>query len=219
MRRHIVLKAFFYMLVIGCIQPLSFQAHAIDFQAYERKLERQKNEFGLEHPSTLSVMYMLAEVYKLHGKFSDAKALYRQLIKLSAQGANRDFYPETTLLIDNLANVYLRQGMYDKAESLYKQSMQRRIQLYGQNHPSMAYSNYYLATLYSMQGRYLEAERLYMRNIKIQQDFDLSDTYVHWLVRNDIKQLLDNSARNLEIVNQMRQAGQPSESAALNSIN
>lgn len=212
-------KSQYIIICIMLVALIPVQSNALDFSAHEKKLEQHRIEYGVEHPSTLSLMYMLAELYKIHGKFDNSEQLYRQLISLSAEGGNRDYYPEMTLLMDNLANVYLRQGMYDDAELLYKQSMEQRKRLYGEGHPSLAYSNYYLGTLYSMQGKYEQAERLYLRNMEIKKRFDGSNAYIHWLVRNDIKQVLDNSAQNLNKIHALSQPNRPSSIISANNIN
>lgn len=206
-----ILQRFYFICLLLVLLVPPHAANAIDFLKHEEQLEQTKQNFGATHPSTLAHMYMLAELYATHGQFRKAEHLYELLIRYSSARHTVEYYPDSTLLMDNLAKVYAMQGLYGKAEQLYKQTGNIRVRRLGADHPTIAYTNYYLASLYSMQNKFQQAEQLYLQNLSIKQKFNNDNNYIHWLVRDDIKNVLINSAKNLAKLYRIQQRHRESE--------
>ena len=62
-----------------------------------------------------------------------------------------------------------------------------------------------------MQNKFQQAEQLYLHNMNIQQQFKKDSSYIHWLVRDDIKQVLINSTKNLAKLYRIQQRHQEAE--------
>jgi tetratricopeptide (TPR) repeat protein len=104
--------------------------------------------------------------------FEEALKLSRQLGDKAAEGRN----------LANIAHVYLNMGQYDQAERFFRQSIEMETNIYGRNHPNVAYDLKGLAFLYTKQGKYDEAETIFKQVLVIEENvfgpehLDLEDT-------------------------------------------
>src|SRR6516164_5056108 len=71
--------------------------------------------------------------------------------------------------LNNLAVELFNSGRYSEAEPIFKRALAIREKTIGPNHPDVAATLSYLASLYHKQGRYADAEPLFKRSLAIQE--------------------------------------------------
>ncbi len=65
----------------------------------------------------------LAEIYRLQGKYVEAKPLYKRVLKIREKAFGK-YHPDVAQSMSNLACLYYAQGKYDKAESHFKRALE-----------------------------------------------------------------------------------------------
>ncbi len=115
------------------------------------KIYRSLSENGENHPITAMNFSLLAEIYKLQGRFSEADLLYQQsLATLEATiGLNRQ---ETAAVQGSLAELYALEGDLDKALPLYERSLLVTEYTLGSSHPRVMALMSILADIYRKLG-------------------------------------------------------------------
>ena len=147
---------------------------AIDL--YEQILDKKKNIILHEEDDTEPVciekwfeyQIELAELYHNQGQYSQAKDIYKFLLKVNekAYGPN---HPEVAKILNKLAHLYHNQLNYSQAILLYKRSLEIYENALGSDRPEVADTLNKLAVLYSDQGLYSQAEPLYRLSLEIKE--------------------------------------------------
>ncbi|TAE57586.1 MAG: tetratricopeptide repeat protein [Nostocales cyanobacterium] len=134
---------------------------------YFSKAVKLQKELGLEK-ELASSLNNLALLYKLQGRYNDAKPLFLRSLEIIERQLGAE-HPDIATSLNNLAILYELQGRYSEAESLFLQSLEIRKGQLGADHTDVASSLNNLAELYRLQGRYNEAEPLYLQSLEIRK--------------------------------------------------
>ncbi|KAJ5202881.1 hypothetical protein N7449_004960 [Penicillium cf. viridicatum] len=126
--------------------------------AYMSRKERMKIS-GAEDEDTLNSTAMLAEAYRLEGRWEEAEKLEVQVVETRKTKLGVD-HPSTLSGMANLASTYSNQGRWEEAEQLEVQVMETSKTKLGVDHPDTLTSMANLASTYRNQGRWEEAEQL-----------------------------------------------------------
>jgi tetratricopeptide (TPR) repeat protein len=130
---------------------------AEDMAAMSRK-QRMKIG-GAEDEDTLDSTAMLAEAYRLEGRWEEAEQLNVQVMGTRKTILGAD-HPDTLTSMGNLASTYRNQGRWEEAEQLEVQVLETSKTKLGENHPDTLTSMANLASTLWNQGRWEEAEQL-----------------------------------------------------------
>jgi class 3 adenylate cyclase/tetratricopeptide (TPR) repeat protein len=123
---------------------------------------------GSQHPDTAQSLNILAELYRVRGRFEEAEPLYMRALAVREQVLGSQ-HPDTAQSLNNLALLYYRQGRFVEATPLCVRALAICEQVLGSQHPDTAQSLNILAELYRVQERFAEAEPLYVRALAIRE--------------------------------------------------
>jgi len=139
-------------------QSTDYQADLTSAIAAWEKVAKLQEDLNsdIELATTLN---NLALLYRLQGRYSEAKPLYLRSLSIVESQLGAD-HPYVATSLNNLAALYRLQGRYSEAEPLHLRSLSIRESQLGADHPDIAQSLNNLANLYQSQGRYSEAEPL-----------------------------------------------------------
>ena len=129
---------------------------------YRQAYEIYERELGEEHPSTLTTLHNLANLYRSRGEYEKARELYERVREVSEQVLGGE-HPSTLITLNQLAVLYRAQGEYGKAQELYERVREAKERVLGGEHPSTLTTLNNLALLYQEQGEYGKAQELYAR--------------------------------------------------------
>ncbi|KAJ5493775.1 hypothetical protein N7463_009862 [Penicillium fimorum] len=132
--------------------------------AYLSRKERMKIN-GAEDEKTLDSTAILAQGFRLEGRWKEAEQLEVQVMETRMTKLGVD-HPSTLTSMANLASTYRNQGRWEEAEQLEVQVMETRMTKLGVDHPSTLTSMANLASTYWNQGRWEEAEQLFIQVIE-----------------------------------------------------
>ncbi|KAK6832647.1 hypothetical protein RU639_003908 [Aspergillus parasiticus] len=118
-----------------------------------------EDEFIVQQEYYSILLEKIADFLDGDGKYHEAEALYRTLIRIN-QGRYGLEHTTTLTSLAKLASNYLLQGRWSEAEQLNIQVMERRKTVLGTEHSSTLTSMANLASTYWYQGRWSEAEQL-----------------------------------------------------------
>jgi len=116
----------------------------------------------------ISSNIFLAHLYYYQGKYSEAEALYTELLGIwepLLKGNNS----EVATSLNNLANIYFTQDKYKEAEPLHLQALAMRQRLFKGDNSEVATSLNSLANLYYNLGKYSETETLHLQALAMRQ--------------------------------------------------
>ncbi len=136
--------------------------YEIAFTRGSAAFEVQKNFSGIEHPSTLTSMTILATIYWNQGRLDEAEKLQMQVMETSKRVLKEE-HPDTLTSMASLASTYWKQGRWDETERLEVQVMETRKRVQKEEHPDTLNSMANLASTYWKQGRWDKAEKLQMQ--------------------------------------------------------
>ncbi len=151
---------------------------------FSHTTETCKTKLGVDHPSTLTSMIMLASTYRDLGRWEESEKLEVQVLELSLTKLGAD-HPSTLTSMANLASTFWWQGRLEEAERLFTQVIEPLKIKRGADHHFTLISMANLALTFLKQGRWEEAERLevqVMETFKIKRGAD--DLYTLTSVAN-----------------------------------
>ncbi|KAJ5644831.1 hypothetical protein N7507_010842 [Penicillium longicatenatum] len=128
--------------------------------------EYRQKTYGTDDESTLASTAILADAYRLEGRWKEAEQLQVQVMEAHKMYLGAD-HPETLISMANLALTYWNQGRWDKAKKLQVQIMETRKTKLGADHPDTLKSMANLASTYWNQGRWDEAKQLQEQVVEI----------------------------------------------------
>jgi len=123
---------------------------------------RLTQDFGRDHPLTLSATNALALRMKVRGNATEAEPLYRKVLAGSAK-VHGKLHRLTIAAANNLALCLDELGHPGDAEPLYREALKGDELTLGAEHPSTLASINNLALCLKSQGKFAEAETLYRR--------------------------------------------------------
>ncbi|KAJ5231012.1 hypothetical protein N7489_011720 [Penicillium chrysogenum] len=148
---------------------------AEDMAAMSRK-QRMKIG-GAEDEDTLDSTAMLAEAYRLEGRWEEAEQLFVQVMETSKTKLGVD-HPATLASMANLASTLWNQGRWEEAEQLEVQVLETRKTKLGADHPSTLTSMANLAFTWESTGQYAKAIDL-LRTCVVKQQRVLGLAHPH----------------------------------------
>ncbi|PGG95771.1 hypothetical protein GX51_08124 [Blastomyces parvus] len=138
---------------------LSYGMYRDAEKAIAQVMETRKKKLGVDHPSTLVSIDILALVYSRQGRLDAAEELNVEAMKIKKTNLGAD-HPDTLVSMTNLASIYWTRGRLDAAEELNVQAMKISKTIFGADHPYTLTSMGNLANTYRSQGRLDAAEEL-----------------------------------------------------------
>jgi serine/threonine protein kinase/Tfp pilus assembly protein PilF len=153
--------------VIGNSYRLNGDA-AIGIPFLERALKLRREQFGTDHPDTLSSMNNLASGYYDAGQLEQALPLYEQTLELRKAKLGPD-HPDTLGSMHNLALGYDAAGQLDRALPLYEQTLELMKAKLGPDHPDTLSSMNNLAGGYRDAGQLDRALPLYEQTLELRK--------------------------------------------------
>ena len=151
--------------------------------AYEKAFALSRQEFGEDHPDTLTSKNNLAVAYEIAGRLDRAIALHDQVLK--AQRAKLgDDHPHTLSSMNNLAMAYHKAGQLNRAIPLYEQALKTQRARLGDDHLDTFTSMNNLALGYRYMGRVDRAIPLHQQVLKALRT-KLGDDHPHTLSSMD----------------------------------
>ncbi len=114
-----------------------------------------------EHPTTADSLNNLAELYRIQGRYLEAKALYLQVLNIRKNLFDRE-HPDIAQSLNNLATLYYLEGNYSSAEKYFLESLELWKLIWGEEHFEIATNLNNLAGIYQEQGRYLKSEQVHL---------------------------------------------------------
>jgi CHAT domain-containing protein/tetratricopeptide (TPR) repeat protein len=135
---------------------------------YQTALKFGKQEYGLNHITTATLIHNLANLYFLKGHYAAAEPLFKQaqIIKDKVVGPD---HPSMALTLGSLGGLYYRQGQNAKAERFLNRSLAIKEIALGPEHSDLAITLGDLGVLYIAQGRYAAAEKVLKRSLVIKE--------------------------------------------------
>ncbi len=138
-----------------------------------------------EHLVLADSLNNLAELYRIQGRYLEAKPLYIEVLNMrkSLLGS----HPDVAQSFNNLAVFYVTQGCYLEAEEAFFTALDIWQCHLGEEHPEVAINLNNIAEVYREQGRYLEAEQMHLKVLAMRKRLFGNENY-------EIAQSLDNLA-------------------------
>jgi tetratricopeptide (TPR) repeat protein len=119
-------------------------------------MEQMEKQLGADHPKALMGKHNLASVYRDQGKYDQAEALFRDVLRqMEKFGAD---HPDTLNCKHSLAQLYSARGEDDKAEPLLQQAVDGATRKLGFAHPRTQVYYQSLLGLYRRWGKPEKAE-------------------------------------------------------------
>ncbi|HEX4479650.1 MAG TPA: serine/threonine-protein kinase [Rudaea sp.] len=126
--------------------------------ALDEALAMDKAIFGENHVETASTYHAMGESLIMQRKFADGEADYRRAIAIcEAANIHEELCPRAR---NDLGMAYYRELHFDDAKTEMTAALKQRRALFGDNHPSVAYSLVTLASVAVVQKNYPEAVKL-----------------------------------------------------------
>jgi tetratricopeptide (TPR) repeat protein len=132
---------------------------------YERVLEGNEKQPGVDSPETLKTVMYLAEIYVDLGKYEEAEQHYERVLKEREKQPGPE-HLDTLGTMQNLAAVYAKQKRYEEAEQLFNKVLKEKEKQLGPENLITLTTVYNMATVYRNQRRYGDAKRLFGRVLK-----------------------------------------------------
>ena len=122
----------------------------------------------VEDEHRLCAQNNLATAYKEAGRFAEAEALYRDILKIDRRvhGPN---HKNTLMTVANVGTALADQGRHSAAEAVFCDIVERKREFLGSEHESTLLTASNLALALLNQGKYAEAEPVLRDTLAIQQ--------------------------------------------------
>ncbi|MEM7349333.1 MAG: serine/threonine-protein kinase [Acidobacteriota bacterium] len=168
--RLLQVAAMAFLVVIAAV--LGLQAHRIAREA--ERANREAARASQEAEASRQVSQFLIDLFELSdpGKARGNSITAREILDDGAQRITTELAGQPGIqarLMDTIGTVYGNLGLFDQALPLLRQALDRRFDLYGNEHAETAESQTHLAYFYWRQGRFDEAIPLYESSIDTQE--------------------------------------------------
>jgi formylglycine-generating enzyme required for sulfatase activity/CHAT domain-containing protein/lipopolysaccharide biosynthesis regulator YciM len=114
---------------------------------YTKLIADSENKSGSNDESTLRLVRLLAECYRLNGEFDRAVALYKRCFDVTEPAIPKDAKRVPRDLAE-LAKTYIHKGEFRAAEALLKKALESRTSRFGAEHVAVADVHFALGRLY-----------------------------------------------------------------------
>jgi serine/threonine protein kinase len=138
----------------------AFIAPSDGIQDMENTVSVMQEQYGKDHPDTLSTMWALANLYAHAGRMDEGIKLMETSLAMQRDKLGVDHYL-TLATMYSLAELYLRSERVEDAISLHKESLAATRKRYGADHSYTFRMLNVLAKAYSRAGRSEEANSLF----------------------------------------------------------
>lgn len=122
-------------------------------------------DYGPDHPSTLTSMNNLADIYLSRGQLEKAEDIHCTVFNRSKKLLG-DKNAYTLISANNLASLLQHRGRYKEAEQLHRYTLEKRQELLGKQHSATLTSMNNLAQTFSLLGNFSEAESLHRQCVE-----------------------------------------------------
>jgi tetratricopeptide (TPR) repeat protein len=168
-------------------------------------LAQQAVSFGqklqiTEHSIFTDSLNNLAELYRLHGRYTDTENLYQQALNLRKKLFGKE-HINVAESLNNLAVFHFSLGKYSPAEQGFLTVFKIWQRLLGDEHPQVAIVLNNLAEVYRKQGRYSDAENIYSQVLEIQKFAFGDEHHDIWRTFNNLAALYETQGRYLDAEN------------------
>ncbi|CAM9419423.1 unnamed protein product [Scytosiphon promiscuus] len=133
---------------------------------FERALAINEVALGVDHSSTSTSRFRLADVYQKLGLYDKAFPLMEEVLASSERVAGQS-HPLTAGALGSLAGLLVEQGKYAEADHFYHRALEIAEKTLGKGHHYLALCLSNRATLLEKQGKYEEADLLCIRGLEI----------------------------------------------------
>ena len=128
----------------------------------EKALRLGEHEFGLDHPTTATLLDNLAALYHAQGRYAEAEPLHKRSLAIREKALGHEA-PDVAKSVNNLALLYRVQGKYPEAEPDDMRLLLEIEKALGPEHPLLAQSLEHYAEVLRETGRDTAAEKLEAR--------------------------------------------------------
>ncbi|KAJ3101813.1 Kinesin light chain 3 [Phlyctochytrium planicorne] len=136
---------------------------------FEAALEEAREEFGVDHASTLRSMNNLAYLYGHMGLNELSEKMYFECLERRRKVLGPEHY-ETLVTANNLASLYQTAGRLEEAEKLHLECLQTRQRMFGDKHEDVWHSMSNLSVVYKDMGRKDEEEKYMKLSVKLAEE-------------------------------------------------
>ena len=133
---------------------------------YQKARTTAQERLPAQHPAIATTLNNLANLYRLQGKYKEAKPLLLEALAID-RASLPSHHLQLATHLNNLAELYQLQGKYKEAEPLLLEALAIGRASLPSNHPQLATYVNNLAVLYRSQGKYKEAEPLLQEALAI----------------------------------------------------
>ena len=137
----------------------------------EEAVRISEMEFGVEHPTTATLIFNLGKLFYLQSRYKEAEPMYKRALMIRER-AFGNAHPEVAASYNSLGRLYAEQGQLIDAESHYSKALDVMTLVLADNphvinsnsrtastYRAQAYHN--RARLFHQQGKYVDAENLF----------------------------------------------------------
>lgn len=143
---------------VGALQA-RMHRYVFAYNHYEMAFGNAVTLLGIHHPETLAIMYSLAEIFQLFGKYKDAENLYERTLYDQVQVLGTE-EKQTLKTINSLVIVLTQQNRLAEAEPKGVWNLQTRKRRFGEDSEEALESMNTLARLLRAKGDLDQAEQL-----------------------------------------------------------
>ena len=172
--------------------------------ALNEALAMQKQVFGPYHSEIVATYNGLGEIMVGQRRFAEADGFYRQAIAVCDAGAIKD---ETCPHVHNDLGMSLyRQNRLDEANTEMNEALRERRALFGDDHPTVAYSLSTLANVAVKQGKFDDAVRLIAQSLDVLERNGRAGSREGALIRHGYAQALWKVERHADALREIDRA-------------
>jgi len=170
-------------------------------QMLEQSLEMDRQVFGDNHVSLVQDYDAQGNMWVNQRKLEKAEAAYRSAIAVcDSAHLHEESCPHAR---NDLGMAFYRQGRFDEAKATMQQALAERRSVFGDDHPSVAYSLSTLANVAAKQQEYAEAVRLSRQALDVLDRAGMARSRESALIRNGYAQGLALAKRNDEALREI----------------
>jgi tetratricopeptide (TPR) repeat protein len=167
-------------------------------------LAMQKQVFGQYHSEIVATYNALGEVMASQRRFDAAQTFYRSAISVCDAGAIKE---ETCPVAHNDLGMSLyRQDKLDAAQAEMQEALRERRALFGDDHPTVAYSLSTLANVAVKQGNFSDAVRLIAQSLDVLERTGRGGSREGALIRHGYAQALWKVERDADALREIDRA-------------
>ena len=142
--------------------PGTVHSRRLTMSSLEKVLDGQEKVLDGDHPTTLSSVNNMANVYRRQGDCGKEPQWYRRTLGGLEKALGSD-HPDTLVTVVNMATVYYGQSDYAKALQWFQRALDGQEKVLGSDHPDTLDTVANMATVYYGQSDYEKALLFFQR--------------------------------------------------------